>query len=97
MSSSGVPLTNGKQRFDMNISNLCKVSVNRCGCIHGTGRERERERERKRDVTIAAGDGKEACDLVAEGGIVGVFHDGHQLDGVVSQLLDAGENIDSEF
>lgn len=48
-------------------------------------------------LTIAAADGKEAGDLVTKRGVVRVFHDGHQLNGVVSQLLDAGEDIGGEL
>lgn len=36
---------------------------------------------------------KEAVDLVSEAGIIGVFHDGHQLNDIVSELLDPGEHI----
>lgn len=52
---------------------------------------------RRTKVTIAAAGGKEAGDLVAKGGVVSVFHDGHQLNGVVSQFLDAGEDISGEL
>ena len=35
-------------------------------------------------VSIATAGRKEIVDLVAETGIVGMLHDGHQLDGIVS-------------
>ena len=43
------------------------------------------------------GSGKEIGDLVAEGSIVGMLHDGHDLNGVVAQRLDPGQNVDPEF
>lgn len=46
---------------------------------------------------ISAAGGEEVVDLVAEAGIVGVFHDGHELDGVVTQALDAWEHVLGEF
>jgi hypothetical protein len=36
---------------------------------------------------------EEAVDLVAETGVVCVLHDSHELDGVVTQMLDSGEDV----
>ena len=41
-------------------------------------------------VTISTASGKKAVDLIAKTGIVCMFHDGHELDGVVAQFMDAG-------
>lgn len=30
-------------------------------------------------------------------GVVGVFHDGHELDGVVAEALDTGEHASGEL
>ena len=46
---------------------------------------------------VARGGGEEGVDLVAEGGVVGVLHHGHELDGVVTELLDARERVVREF
>ncbi len=35
--------------------------------------------------------------MVAEGTVVGVLHDGHELDGVVAEAGDAGEDVVGEF
>jgi hypothetical protein len=40
---------------------------------------------------------KEAVDLVAKAGIVRMLHDGHQLYSVVSQMLNAWENVVREL
>ena len=48
-------------------------------------------------VAVAGGGGEEGVDLVAEGGVVGVFHHRHQLDGVVSQVSYPGEGVLGEF
>ena len=40
----------------------------------------------------AGGGGKEIGHLVAEGGIIGMLHNGHDLDGIVAQSLDPGQN-----
>ena len=42
-------------------------------------------------------DGEEAGDVVAEGAVEGVLHDGHELDGVVAGGGDAGEDVAPEF
>ena len=42
---------------------------------------------------IATAGGEEAVDLVAERSVVGVLHDGHELDDVVSEVLDAWKYI----
>lgn len=47
--------------------------------------------------SVAATRSEEAVDLVPETGVVGVFHDSHQLDGIVSQVLDARESVGSEL
>jgi len=44
----------------------------------------KRKRRRGRIQTVATGDGEETGDLVAKAGVVGVLHDGHELDAVVS-------------
>lgn len=46
-------------------------------------------------VTTASG--KEAVYLVAETGIVGVLHNGHELDDVVAEILDSGQDVCSEL
>ena len=43
------------------------------------------------------GSGIEVGDLVAEGAIVGMLHDSHELDGVVAGLLHMGQGDVSEF
>jgi hypothetical protein len=43
------------------------------------------------------GGSKEVGNLVTETGVVGVLHDGHELDGVVAQVSDAGEDVFGEF
>jgi len=48
-------------------------------------------------LTITAAGGKEACDLVSKGSIVGMLHDGHQLNSVVTQLLDPWKDIGCEL
>lgn len=45
----------------------------------------------------AGRDGEEVGDLVAEGGVVGVLHHGHQLNGRVARLLDVGQQVLSEL
>lgn len=39
---------------------------------------------------------KEACDLITKTSIIGMFHDGHQLDGIVALLFDPWQNFCSE-
>ena len=39
------------------------------------------------------GRGKEIGDLIAEGAIIGMLHNGHELDGVVAGLLHMGQDI----
>src|SRR5688572_14705268 len=41
--------------------------------------------------------GKEVVDLVAEAGVVGMFHDGHQLDSVEPEVLYPLEHVPREF
>lgn len=48
-------------------------------------------------ITIATAGSEKVGDLVAKGGVVGVLHDGHELDGIVAQLLDAGKDIGGEL
>lgn len=48
-------------------------------------------------VTIAATRREEVVDLVPETGIVGVFHDGHELDGIIPKILDPGKHIGCEL
>lgn len=60
------------------------------GNAHGVGRVHQLLEVLGRAVSAAGG--KEAVHLVTETGIVGVLHDGHELDGVVSQALDAREH-----
>lgn len=43
--------------------------------------------------TITTRHGEKVGDLVSKGRIVGVLLDGHELDGIVSELLDAREDI----
>lgn len=43
--------------------------------------------------SVAAAGREEAVDLVAKACIVGMLHDGHQLDDVVSQVLNPGEVV----
>ena len=45
----------------------------------------------------AGGGGEEAGDVIAEGGVVGVFDDAHDLEGVVAGVDDAGEGVFAEF
>jgi len=45
---------------------------------------KRKRRRGGRIQTVAAGDGEETGDLVAKAGVVGVLHDGHELDAVVS-------------
>ena len=47
--------------------------------------------------TEAGGGGKEVGDMVAERAVVGVFHDGHQLDRVVPGRLDARQDVLTEL
>ena len=42
---------------------------------------------------VSAAGSEEAVHLITETGIVGVLHDGHELNGVVSQVLDAGKHV----
>ena len=46
---------------------------------------------------VATAGGKEAVDLVAETGVVGVLHDCHELNDVVAKVLYARQNVVSEF
>ena len=43
------------------------------------------------------GGGKEVGHLIAKGGIVGVLHNGHNLNGGVAQLFDAGQGVFHEL
>ena len=43
------------------------------------------------------GSSEEIADLIAEGAVVGMFHDGHDLNGVVTQSLDPGQGLFFEF
>ena len=43
------------------------------------------------------GGGEEVGDLVAEGAVVGMLHNGHELDGVVARLLDSGQGVVGEL
>ena len=45
----------------------------------------------------SGGGGEEVGDVIAERAVVGVFHDAHELDGVVSGLNDAGQGLYAEF
>ena len=45
----------------------------------------------------SGGGGVEVGDVIAEGAVVGVFHDAHELDGVVAGLNDAGEGVFAKF
>eukprot|EP00128_Syssomonas_multiformis_P008503 Colp12_sorted_trinity150504_noHs@6786 len=47
--------------------------------------------------SVAGRSGEKACDLVTEAAIVGVLHDGHQLNAVITEPLDPGEHIVGEF
>ena len=40
---------------------------------------------------------KKVGHVVAEGAVVGVLHDGHELDGVVAEGFDAGEDVGGEL
>ncbi len=44
-----------------------------------------------------AGGGVEAADMIAERAIIGMLLYGHELDGVVAVLRDAGQDVDAEF
>jgi len=57
--------------------------------------ENEKENEKEKG-TVATGDGKEVCDLIAKAGVVCVLHDGHELDAVVAEVLDPWEDVVSE-
>ena len=46
---------------------------------------------------VAAARSEEAVDLVSETGVVRMLHDGHQLYSVVSQVLDAREDVTGEL
>ncbi|KAI3492991.1 hypothetical protein L1887_42366 [Cichorium endivia] len=48
-------------------------------------------------VAVPAAGGKEVGDLVAKRGVVGVLLDGHELDGVVAELLDTRQDVLCEF
>ena len=48
-------------------------------------------------LTKPGGSSVEIGDLIAKGTVVGMLHDGHKLDGVVTGFLDMGENIIGEF
>ena len=50
-----------------------------------------------KETTISARGSKEAGDLVSKGCIIGVFHDCHELNDVVSKLFDSGQDICREF
>jgi len=59
-------------------------------------KENEKEKEKEKE-TVATGDGKEVCDLIAKAGVVCVLHDGHELDAVVAEVLDPWEDVVSEI
>lgn len=46
---------------------------------------------------VATACGKEIVHLVPEAGVVGVLHNGHQLDRVVAQVLDTREHVLGKF
>lgn len=47
--------------------------------------------------SVSGTDGEERGDLVSKGRIVGVLHDGHHLDTVVSELGDSGQDVVPEL
>lgn len=49
----------------------------------------------RRSVSTAGSE--EVVDLVAKTGVVRMFHDGHKLDGIVSQVFDTREHALGEF
>jgi hypothetical protein len=50
-----------------------------------------------RGRTVSTRGSKETSDLISEGGIVGMFHDGHELDHIVTEFVDPGQDIGGEF
>ena len=48
-------------------------------------------------LTVPAAGGEEVVDLVAKAGVVGMLHDGHELNGIVAQSLDAREHVLGEL
>ena len=46
---------------------------------------------------VSRGGGEEVVDLVAEGGVVGVLHDGHQLDHVIAAVCNPGQRVPREL
>lgn len=46
---------------------------------------------------ITAASCKEIVDLITETGIVGVLHDSHELDDIVTESLDPGKHVLGEF
>ena len=45
----------------------------------------------------SGGGGEEVGDVIAEGAVVGVFHNTHKLNGVVPGLNDAGQSMFTKF
>ena len=43
------------------------------------------------------GSGKEIAHLIAEGAVIGMFHNGHQLHSIIARLVDAGQDIIGKF
>jgi hypothetical protein len=50
-----------------------------------------------RGHTISTRGSKETGDLISEGCIVSMFHDGHELDHIVTEFVDPGQDIGGEF
>ena len=48
-------------------------------------------------IAKAAGSGEEAGDLIAEGTVIGMLHDRHELYGVIAEIFHAGQNIVRKF
>lgn len=47
--------------------------------------------------SISATGCEKAVDLVSKASIIGMFHDGHQLNGVVTKVFDSGKYIFSKL
>lgn len=47
--------------------------------------------------TITTTGREKVVDLVSKAGIVSMFHDGHELDDVVTETLDSGQHVSSEL
>lgn len=48
-------------------------------------------------VSVAATSSIEAVDLVSEAGVVRMLHDSHELDDIVSQMLDSRQDVGREL